>query len=206
MSLSLSINLSLYLSLSLYIYLSISLSLYQSLSLSIYLSLYLSIYVSIYLSPPPPLYIYLSISISLSLSLSQNLFVRSSGAAINRDFLLRGSCYDFISLSLSVSLSLCLSLPLSLSPSLFLYLSLSLSLNLSLTHRRPQSIDDQSTIDQRTDPFDRSRHRSFDDRFQSITIAQPWPKLVRRRFTVADKYCQLSLDTTDLMIIVSHAA
>ena len=32
------------------------------------------------------------------------------------------------------------------------------SVSLSLTDRRPRSIDDQSTIDRRTDPFDRSRH------------------------------------------------
>ena len=36
--------------------------------------------------------------------------------------------------------------------------------SLSLTDCRPRSIDDQSTIDRRTDHFDRSRRRSFDDR------------------------------------------
>ena len=39
--------------------------------------------------------------------------------------------------------------------------------------RRPRSIDDQATIDRRTDPCDRSRRRSFDDRSRSIMIVQP---------------------------------
>ena len=49
----------------------------------------------------------------------------------------------------------------------------SVSLSLSLNDCRPRWIDDQSTIDRCTDPFDRSRRRSFDDRSRSIMIGQP---------------------------------
>ena len=47
------------------------------------------------------------------------------------------------------------------------------SVSLSLNDRRPRLIDNQSTIDRRTDPFDRSRRRSFDDRSRSIIIGPP---------------------------------
>ena len=46
------------------------------------------------------------------------------------------------------------------------------ALSLSLTDRRPRSIDDLSTIDRRTDPFDLSRSQSFDDQSRSMMIVQ----------------------------------
>ena len=53
------------------------------------------------------------------------------------------------------------------------YSQLERETRLSLTDRRPRSIDDQSTIDRRTELFDRSRSRPFDDRSRSIMILRP---------------------------------